>query len=245
MLRSLFENKKVKGARKRERNFWIYSVGEFILIFLGILIALQVDNWNQSRQDRKLEHILLSEMRSNLKATHADIEYNNMVQKGYLNSTQVVIDFLKSDLPWHDSLGHYFTRIMGGAVLDNNNSAYESLKSIGIDLVQTDSLRQQISLVYEVRYPKVEVTQELLFTYIYDHLYPALRTNLITVIPREEALPLNLEELRQNNGFAEELYMTIFMYNLSIRTNERALAETNKLIADIEKELGLTQNQSR
>ncbi|MEA3461751.1 MAG: hypothetical protein U9R49_07720, partial [Bacteroidota bacterium] len=93
----------------------------------------------------------------------------------------------------------------------NNNSAYESLNSIGIDLVRNDSLRQQISLVYEVRYPKVDATQEILFTHIFDHLYPALRTNLKTVSPREMTVPVNLEKLRQNNGFAEDLYMTIFI----------------------------------
>ena len=145
MLRSLFENNPGKGAKKRKRNFWLYSVGEFVLIFLGILIALQVDNWNQSRQDRKLEKVLMSEMRSNLIASQADIEYNIRMQERYLNNTQVVIDFLNSELPWHDSLGWYFTRIQAGTIFDHNNSAYESLKSIGIDLVRNDSL---LSLIH-------------------------------------------------------------------------------------------------
>ena len=147
MLRSLFENNPGKGGKKRKRNFWLYSVGEFVLIFLGILIALQVDNWNEVQQDRKLEKTLLSEMRTNLKATQADIEYNNRLQELFLNSTRVALDFLQRDSPWHDSLGWHFSRIMAGTVFDNNNSAYESLKSIGIDLVRNDSLRQQISLV--------------------------------------------------------------------------------------------------
>ena len=239
MLRSLMENNPGKGGKKRKRNFWLYSMGEFVLIFLGILIALQVDNWNQRRQDRKLEKILLSEMRSNLKATQDDIEYDIRMQELFLNSTRVALDFLQSDSPWHDSLGWHFTRIMAGTLFDNNNSAYESLKSIGIDLVRNDSLRQQISLVYEVRYPKVDATQDILFTHILDHLYPALRANLKTVSPREMTVPLNLEELRQNNGFAEDLYMTIFIYNLSIQTYERALEETIKLIYYITEELGL------
>jgi hypothetical protein len=229
--------------KKQSGSFWIYA-GEFVLVFLGILIALQVENWNQDRQDRKLERILLSEMRSNLMATLADIEYNIMIQERYLNSTQVAIDFLKSELPWHDSLGYFFTRIMAGTVFDHNNSAYKSLNSIGIDLLRNDSLRQQVSLVYEVRYPKVDITQDLLFTHIYDHLYPAIRTNLHTVAYKEHTIPVDLEELRQNNGFAEDLYMTIFMYNLSIRTYERALEETSNLIADIEEELGIYPGDS-
>ena len=37
--------------------------------------------------------------------------------------------------------------------------------------------------------------------------------------------------------FLEDLNMTIFIYNLSIRTYRRALVSTEILIADIEKEL--------
>jgi len=244
MLRSLFENNPGKGAKKRKRNFWLYSVGEFVLIFLGILIALQLENLNQKRQEKKLEKVLLSEMLSNLKANQDDIEFNIRLQERFLNSNHVVLEFLKGDQDWHDSLGIHFNYLMGGTVYDNNNSTYESLNSIGIDLVRNDSLRQQITLVYTVRYPKVEKTQDILFTYIFDHLYPALRVNLQTLVPREVTVPVDLEQLRQNNGFLEDLNMTIFIYNLSRRTYQRALVSTEILISDIEKELGLEPGSS-
>jgi len=216
MLRSLFEFKKKKGKKNLDRNFWLYAFGEFVLVFLGILIALQVENWNQKRQERKLEQVLLSEMLTNLKANQDDINYNIRLQGRFLNSNQVVLEFLKGKQAWHDSLAIYFNYLMGGTVFDNNNSTYESLNSIGIDLIRNDSLRQQITLVFAVRYPKVEKTQDILFTHISDHLYPALRVNLKTVVPREVTVPVDLDLLRQNNGFLEDLNMTIFMYNLSI-----------------------------
>jgi len=244
MLRSLFENNPGKGAKKRKRNFWLYSLGEFVLIFMGILIALQVENLNENRQDRKLERILLSEMRSNLKANQEDIAYNIRIQERFLNSNHVVLEFLKGDQAWHDSLGIHFSYLMGGSVFDNNNSSYESLNSIGIDLVDNDSLRQQITLVYAVRYPKVDDTQDILFTHILDHLYPSLKANLQTLVPRKVTVPLDLEQLRQNNSFLEDLHMTIFIYNLSIRTYQRALKSTQILIADIENELDLKPGAS-
>jgi len=244
MLRSLFENNPGKGAKKRKRNFWLYSVGEFVLIFLGILIALQVDNWNDVRQERKLERVILSEMHTNLQGDLRDLAYNVRIQKRFLESIHVVLDFLKSDLPWQDSLAIYFNYLMGGSVFDNNNSAYESLTSIGIDLVRNDSLRQQIAPLYAARYTKLEETQEILFKFIFDHLYPALRANLRTEVYRKNTVPVNLEELRQNNGFFEDLNMTIFIYNLSILIYERARKDMIILIADIEEELGLEPGSS-
>ena len=32
-----------------------YAVGEIILVVIGILIALQINNWNQARIDQKKE----------------------------------------------------------------------------------------------------------------------------------------------------------------------------------------------
>jgi hypothetical protein len=222
--------------KKQSGSFWIYA-GEFILVFLGILIALQVENWNQNRQDRKLERVLLHEMLTNLEADLADIDYNSRMQQRFLNSNELVLEFLQSDLPWHDSLGRHFAELMAGTVFDSNNSAYESLKSIGIDLVRNDSLRQHITLVYTARYMKVKTTQDMLFTYIFDHLYPAMRVNLRTVIPREHTVPVNLEKLRNNTGFIEDLNMTIFIYRIFISTSREAREGVIKLIEEIEKEL--------
>lgn len=59
MLQILRKIKPGKPAGENSRSFWTFAIGEFVLVFLGILIALQVDNWNQERKDRKLEHVLL------------------------------------------------------------------------------------------------------------------------------------------------------------------------------------------
>ena len=36
-----------------------YAIGEIILVVIGILLALQINNWNQERQNRIQEEILL------------------------------------------------------------------------------------------------------------------------------------------------------------------------------------------
>ncbi|MBK7873993.1 MAG: hypothetical protein IPJ74_26755 [Saprospiraceae bacterium] len=35
------------------RKYLVYAVGEIILVVIGILIALQINNWNEGRKDRK------------------------------------------------------------------------------------------------------------------------------------------------------------------------------------------------
>jgi len=126
---------------------------------------------------------------------------------------------------------------MGGSLFDINTSAYESLNSIGIDLIHNDQLRQQITALYSVRYNHITANQEVLFTLVLDHLHPALAENLQTISMRQMAEPVNLDELRLNNFFKEELKTAMFTYQLSIGIYNEAHEQVIRLIAAIEKEL--------
>ena len=44
-----------------------YAIGEIVLVVLGILIALQINNWNELNKERASEKIILNEIRDNLK----------------------------------------------------------------------------------------------------------------------------------------------------------------------------------
>jgi hypothetical protein len=45
------------------RKYTLYAIGEIALVVIGILIALQVNNWNEERKNRKLEIIYLKNLK--------------------------------------------------------------------------------------------------------------------------------------------------------------------------------------
>lgn len=51
------------------RKYLLYAIGEILLVMIGILLALQVNNWDQNRIDRGKEQViirmLLEEMKIN------------------------------------------------------------------------------------------------------------------------------------------------------------------------------------
>jgi len=149
MLRFVFKNKEEEGEGKEARTFWIYAFGEFVLVFLGILIALQVDNWNQDRRVRRLETVMLGELFVNLKNDLADLDTNINIQTSATASIKIALAFIDGDETWHDSLATHFGELTSGTIFFENISSYESLKSLGIDLISTDSLRQQITHTFE------------------------------------------------------------------------------------------------
>ena len=38
-------------GENKTKHYLLYAIGEIVLVVIGILIALQIDNWNQSRKD--------------------------------------------------------------------------------------------------------------------------------------------------------------------------------------------------
>ena len=67
----LAENKTVKYAK--------YAIGEFLLIVAGILVALQIQNWNEERKDRVEERTIVSRLIEDLNDDLAafDLSMNN------------------------------------------------------------------------------------------------------------------------------------------------------------------------
>ena len=64
--RLLTDNKFIK--------YLMYAVGEILLVVIGILIALQINTWNEERIERKNEVKLLKELRADLDDNLEEIE---------------------------------------------------------------------------------------------------------------------------------------------------------------------------
>jgi len=40
-------------ASGNQSRYLVYAIGELLLVIVGILVALQLDNWNQERQEQE------------------------------------------------------------------------------------------------------------------------------------------------------------------------------------------------
>jgi hypothetical protein len=69
----LMENKTGKPTLPTGR-YLKYAIGEIVLVVIGILIALQINNWNEQRKDRTKEHILLKQLHEDYQADLVQLE---------------------------------------------------------------------------------------------------------------------------------------------------------------------------
>ena len=132
-----------------------YAVGEIILVVIGILIALQINNWNENRKDNILEKEYLSRLKSDLEFDQRLLKrftidrYERKVEclekgKSYNQGNYII----KDTLQFLDDIGY-------GGVFGNVNwslaiSTYNELISTGnLRKIESDSLRYNIITYYE------------------------------------------------------------------------------------------------
>ena len=90
--------------------YLLYAIGEILLVMVGILLALQVNNWNDHKKQVKKEKEILQQFKNELNEDQL-ILYEIMEDNQFIiRSCNVLISHLENDLPYNDSLSIYFDR---------------------------------------------------------------------------------------------------------------------------------------
>ena len=147
----IFRNVRQKlAAENKVMAYLRYAIGEIILVVIGILIALQINNWNENRKLLKKEIEIYSELKSDLFQTKKEILNTIAKHKEIIKSTQSLIyDIVKKE-PYSKSIYSKFARSGDDFQIIPQTSAFESLKNIGLDILSNDSLRIRITDLYEI-----------------------------------------------------------------------------------------------
>jgi hypothetical protein len=126
-----------------------YAIGEILLVVIGILIALQVNNWNEARKQNLLEIQLLKDLKTELEFMQSEL---GIVAAGNEEDVEEYISIRKSineDLPYNSSLDNAFGQLDTWSMPYLRYSAYRAIKDNGMDIISNDSLKKQIIDFYE------------------------------------------------------------------------------------------------
>lgn len=125
-----------------------FAIVEIVLVMVGILLAVQVNNWNENRKSKIKEIKTLKELRSDLAQNLEDIEINIAHLIDSQNSNEIIISHIENNIPYNDSLDYHFWNLYPYITFNVNQTTYESLKQMGFNLISNDSLRISISDLY-------------------------------------------------------------------------------------------------
>ena len=224
--------------QSKVRNYAIYAIGEIILVVIGILIALQINNWNEANKATKEELKILKEMQFNLTNDLKDCEWNINKQQELANSNAIVLSHLEQATPFNDSLGYHYGNLIYSTTQRRNMAAYDHLKAKGIDLIQNDSLRRHITAVYSERYYFIE-KQELEYDnqIQLNELLPQLNAKIIYDNILKTGYPIDLPALQNDNVFKGTLRMNVNARKYMKMRYQGLHSDLKNLIEHIEDEL--------
>ncbi|MDX1462929.1 MAG: DUF6090 family protein [Marinirhabdus sp.] len=133
----------------RFSKYVLYAIGEIILVVIGILIALQINNANEARKLAAYEEKLLSQLQEDLKLNVADLELNISLQEKTINSIDVLLEHFESNEPYNDSLEVHYSNSALWTKFVVNAGAYKTIEAKGLDFISDVELRNLIFRIYE------------------------------------------------------------------------------------------------
>ncbi len=153
----IFKNIRKKLASENKVMAYLrYAIGEIFLVVIGILIALQINNWNENRKILKQEIEIYKELKSDLLQTKKEISNTINKHKKIIKSTQSLIyDIVKKE-PYSKTIYSRFAEAGEDFQIIPQTSAFESLKNIGLDILSNDSLRIRITDLYQLDFKRFD-----------------------------------------------------------------------------------------
>lgn len=68
-----------------------YAIGEILLVVIGILIALQVNNWNEQRKVYAEETRILTSLQKDLDQARTELGIQIKIEQGYVDALQLIL----------------------------------------------------------------------------------------------------------------------------------------------------------
>ena len=252
------ENKFVQYSR--------YAVGEILLVMVGILLALQVNTWNEQRKLKILEIGILQNFKESLQKDLYNLNSNMIVNHKIKTSINVLLDYMEQPLPYQDSLKFHFGNIATGVWRINlNESPFESLKMKDINLISNEDLKQKIMLTYGKLNTTLKIHQGLFYNIIEDASINIFNTRFEgfwesnyetwviesddfigtqTTEVKFEMIPLNYNKLKEDQEFNYFLISLKNRYNWLIELQAKSMKKAiESLNRDIEGELKILKNE--
>ena len=128
--------------------YFLYAIGEVILVVVGILIALQINNWNENRKSATREIYYLQSLKNEFLENKATTEHGINFHKAQIKNAHLVLSILDKDSIYSSLDDMHFAILQTGWAWSGafKSDVWSELLSTGtIGLISNDSLRKSIT----------------------------------------------------------------------------------------------------
>ena len=214
--------------------YLLYAVGEILLVVIGILIALQVNNWNEeNKMERKVSQAL-SEIREDLVQDTLTLQFRITLHLEEVEAQRRVVDALThktlNEEEHRSDLGKLM--LMRETVLLRNG--YDYLKELGINNLNIPELRQTLLQYYERNFAMLRKDLQDDEFEFQDVWLPYARVHFKDWEFGEYGDPHSYSEIQNDAYLLSTLKFNLTNKDYTIRSHQSALETAKTLIAMIE-----------
>lgn len=211
---------------------------EVVVITIGIVLAYQLNAMREVNKTKDAEFKALQEIKSNLKLDLIDLEVN---QRAHEKAIELIDSLQGWNGPYENQIGIMFFQIFRDLLFLPQTSAFETLKSKGVDLITNDSIRIQTQRLYDfyyqilIQYESKYTANQLFddFEWVATTYYQSFPINT----PLAPQPKIRSTEWLTDDELVTRLDIAKFEHEFALATYKQVKLEINGLIETINKEL--------
>ena len=162
LFRNIRKNLLAEGKTSR---YLKYGIGEIILVVIGILIALSINNWNQNRLDSLERKALITKLHVEFKENKKAINNNRMAEEQAMNSSIALMNLI--GLPEEELLKHNLDSLLFQSFPSNeiafaHNAVNNILQNGRLNLFKDDTIStllyqwNSLAEIRKIRFEKLD-----------------------------------------------------------------------------------------
>lgn len=238
--------------------YLLYTIGEILLVVIGILIALQVNNWNEDRLRMADEREVLQNVKTDFQDAIEELTYLNSLR---VSMNEIINDFVRAgtfpDERYTESeLDSMFAILQYAPTFNNQFGSLDVLLNSGrINLVRDDTLRAMLlnwpGLVQDMVEGEISQVEFQVGIYIpkvleylsLNRIYKHFEMTLLGDVPmerfdRKTRTEPDYSGLFQDPEFENILINREFFLQIAVFETETVIQTANRIIARIDQNTG-------
>ncbi|MBO6881258.1 hypothetical protein [Winogradskyella sp.] len=133
--------------------YLLYAIGEVLLVVIGILIALQLNNQNEFRKQKLVEIKILDGIRSDILKDTIDLNDNIRGYKIFVENDSIMLNHFANKKEQTNNIINYLNySIKFDLLIGLHDAHFQEAKLKGLAIISNDSLKILINRLYEFHY---------------------------------------------------------------------------------------------
>ena len=141
--------------KNKTGNYFKYAIGEIILVVIGILIALQINNWNEKRKESIAIRNVLVEIKEDLIQDKKELTLGLEVHSKDFEAQKRIISALETKVSFNENIKSDLGRIHLARNFFSASKGYNLLKELNLGTLKEKELRILLTQYYERDIPRV------------------------------------------------------------------------------------------